>query len=33
VLDELVASALPDDHKAAILAGNLRRILGLTPNW
>jgi predicted TIM-barrel fold metal-dependent hydrolase len=29
VLDELVAADLPDDHKAAILAGNLRRVLGL----
>jgi predicted TIM-barrel fold metal-dependent hydrolase len=29
VLDEVVASALPDDHKAAILGGNIRRILGL----
>lgn len=29
VLDELVVSGLPDEHKAGILAGNLRRILGL----
>jgi predicted TIM-barrel fold metal-dependent hydrolase len=30
VLDELVASGLAAEHKAAILGGNLRRILGLT---
>lgn len=29
VLDELLVSDLPDEHKAAILAGNLRRILNL----
>jgi predicted TIM-barrel fold metal-dependent hydrolase len=29
VLDELVAGPLPDEHKAAILAGNLRRELKL----
>jgi predicted TIM-barrel fold metal-dependent hydrolase len=29
VLEELVAGPLPDDQKAAILAGNLRRILAL----
>jgi predicted TIM-barrel fold metal-dependent hydrolase len=30
VLDELVASGLPAEQKAAILGGNLQRILGLT---
>jgi predicted TIM-barrel fold metal-dependent hydrolase len=29
VLDELVASPIPAEHKAAILAGNLRRVLKL----
>lgn len=30
VIDELVASSLPEEDTAAILAGNLERILGLT---
>ena len=30
VLDELLSGPLPDAHKAAILAGNIRRILGLS---
>ena len=30
VLDDIIASPMPDAHKAAILAGNLERILGLT---
>jgi hypothetical protein len=30
VLDELLAGPLPPEHKSAILAGNLRRVLGLT---
>jgi predicted TIM-barrel fold metal-dependent hydrolase len=29
VLDDIVASSMPDAHKAAILAGNLERVLGI----